>query len=616
MSTNIKDLIKQEKERRKLLREERKKTEQVKQAEGGEEYPTGKDTPGNYYTKSAQQDRLFLKIQNNSERGSVSQKYNHVGEQLCEVGQGRRPSGPMGSSEQMSMQKTSDKKMQKRVLFAEPTAPINRLNKNNNFKDAFLDYSNEEQSEHSEGASKEEEEDKDVEANLPANFFDSIKTFIYGKSEKSDKRGTTPLEGSPGGKRKADQRDHLSEEDGLNRVHVTYGLSEDKDISSGRSASSQEIGDGMHALGQRSGNKFHLKNEPNVEVIETYEIIEDTLGSAELVENENFHKQIKKKRKLLSEGEYHSDVEQDHEGGTFERGERTQIGDVSRGKGDQSDGEEEQEGNEILNLFSTNMEDLTNYKLLDTAYYEELDYLHKILVEKKKYILGDTYDEEKEENEEREVELLEELNQFRKKKKKMEKGGRGDEDRNDNDNHFNIDEIYDMLKLKRGMKESDGPIAHTSGNTPTSKCADENRDEGKKTNEYENLPKGFFDDKEKDIMVRENISLAKINQKIGEIKKQKKNILVEFKMMQNVYEEKKNSYIDYLYDDKFDDKEHILDEIVKKSTNRGVVEMDTHEGKQKQKKNNKKKKEKRNANNLQLDDEHGDIFHWRKKSLF
>ncbi|ANQ09176.1 Uncharacterized protein PCOAH_00033520 [Plasmodium coatneyi] len=177
-----------------------------------------------------------------------------------------------------------------------------------------------------------------------------------------------------------------------------------------------------------------------------------------------------------------------------------------------------------------------------------------------------------------------------------------------------------MLKLKRGMKEDDGPIAHTSGNTSTSKRGDENRDEKKKTSEYENLPKGFFDDKEKDIMVRENISLSKINQKIGEIKKQKKNILLEFKMMENVYEEKKNSYIDYLYDDKFDDKEHILDEIVRKSTNRGVVKMDTEEGKQNEKKNKKKKKEKkkakRNTNNFQLDDEHGDIFHWRNKSLF
>ncbi|EUD68639.1 hypothetical protein C922_01038 [Plasmodium inui San Antonio 1] len=627
MSANIKDLIKQEKERRKLLREEKKKAEKVKQPAGREDYPIGKDTPGNYYTKSAQQDRLFLKIQNNSEHGSYTEKYNYVEEQLCEVAGRTRPSGAMTNNEQMATQKTNDTKIARRVHFAEPTAPLNRLNKNNNFKDAFLDYSNEEKSDNSEGASKDEEDEKDVEVDLPADFFDSTVTFNHSSCEKNDKRATSPMEGTPGGKRKADQSDPPSEEEEVNRAPLHYGLNEEKDISSGRYASSHKIGNGTPSTEHRSGNKFDLKNDPNVEVIETYEITEDILGSAELEENEKFHRQIKRKRKLLLEGEYHLDAEENDERGTFERGEKTRRRDMLKGKGDQTDGEGEQEGNPIMNLFTTNMEDFTNYKLLDTAYYEELDYLHKMLVEKKKYILGDTYDEEKEENEEREVELLEELNEFRKKKKKMEKG-RVDEDRNDNDNHFNIDEIYDMLKLKRGMKEGDAPIAHTRGNTPTSKRADENREEGKKTNEYENLPRGFFDDKEKDILVRENLSLSKINQKIGEIKKQKKNILLEFKTIENVYEEKKNSYIDYLYDDKFDDKEQILDEIVRKSANRGVAEMDPQEGKQKQEKNRKKKKERnkekkkpkrnaqRNESNFQLDDEHEDIFHWRKKTLF
>ncbi|ANQ09025.1 Uncharacterized protein PCOAH_00033530 [Plasmodium coatneyi] len=424
MSGNIKDLIKQEKERRKLLREERKKAEKVKQPGGGEDYPIGKDTPGNYYTKSAQQDRLFLKIQNNSEYGSVTQNYNNVEEQLCEAGQGRRTSGSMASNEHMTTQKNSDNKIHKRVLFTEPSAPVNRLNKNNNFKDAFLDYSNEEQSDYSEGASKDKEDEKHAEVDLPADFFDSFVTFNRSNSKKNDQRGTTPMERTPGGKRGADQSDPPSEEEEVNGAPLNYGLSEGKDISSGRSASSQEMGEGTDSIEQRSGNKFDLKNEPNVEVIETYEIMEDTLGSAELVENENFHRQIKKKRKLLQEGEYHLDAEENDEKGKFERGERTHRRDMSRGKEDQTDGEGEQEGNPIMNLFTTNMEDLTNYKLLDTAYYEELDYLHKMLVEKKKYILGDTYDEEKEENEEREVELLEELNQFRKKKKKNGKGKR------------------------------------------------------------------------------------------------------------------------------------------------------------------------------------------------
>ncbi|CAG9477716.1 conserved Plasmodium protein, unknown function [Plasmodium vivax] len=626
MSANIKDLIKQEKERRKLLREERKKAERVKQPVGGEDPPIGKDLPGNYYTESEQQDRLFLKIQNNSEHGSVTQKYNDVEEQLGEVGQGRKPSGDRANSEQVTRQKTSDSKIDKRVHFAEPTAPLNRLNKNNNFRDAFLDYSNEEQSENSEGASKKGGGEKNVQVDLPADFFDSIVTLNHSSSEKNSKRGTPPMEGSPGGKRKADQSEPSSEGEAVNRVPLHYGFSEENEISNDRCASSKEIDDGTPPIGKQSENQFDLKNEPNVEVIETYEITEDILGSAELVENEKFHRQIKKKRKLLQEGEYHLDDEENDEGGTSKGGERTHRRDISRGNVDQSDGEGEQ-GDPIMNLFTTNLEDLTNYKLLDTAYYEELDYLHKILVEKKKYILGDKYDEEKEESEEREVEVLEELNQFRKKKKKMEKG-RDDEEGNDHDSHFNIDEIYDLLKLKRGMKEADGKIAHIFGNTPSRKRADENRDEGKKTNEYENLPRGFFDDKEKDILVRENISLSKINQKIGEIKKQKKNILLEFKTMEKVYEEKKNSYIDYLYDDKFDDKEQILNEIVRKSTSRGAAEMDglncaqrkeeQKEGKKGRKKGRKKEKkqEKRNANTFQLDDEHGDIFHWRKKSLF
>ncbi|CAA9988997.1 conserved Plasmodium protein, unknown function [Plasmodium knowlesi strain H] len=619
MSGSIKDLIKQEKERRKLLREERKKAEKEKEQTAGESYLIGKDTPENYYTKSAQEDRLFLKIQNNSEHGSVTKKYNNVGEELCEVDQGRRPSGGMVFNEQMTMKRNSDNKIDKRVRFMEPTAPINRLNKNNNFKDAFLDYSNEEQSDNSEGASKDKEDEKHVEDDLPADFFDSIVTSKHSSSKQNDKRSTTPMEGTPGGKRKPNKSILFPDDEGVSGAPLNYGLSEEKNTSGGRSTSSEEVSEENPDIEQQSGNKFDLKKEPNVEVIETYEITEDTLGSAELLENENFHRQIKKKRKLLLEGEYHLDEEEKDEKGPFQGGEKTHRRNMSIGKGDQTDGEGEQEGNPIMDLLTTNMEDLTNYKLLDTAYYEELDYLHKMLVEKKKYILGDTYDEEKEENEEREVELLEELNQFRKKKKKMEKG-RDDEGNNDNDNHFNIDEIYDMLKLKRGMREADGHIAHTSGNTATSRYADEERDDGKKTSEYGNLPRGFFDDKEKDIMVRENISLPKINQKIGEIKKQKKNILLEFKMMENAYQEKKNSYIDYLYDDKFDDKEHILDEIVRKSTNRGVVEMNTQEDKQSEKKKKKKKKEKkkvkRNTNHFQLDDEHGDIFHWRNKSLF
>ncbi|GAB67233.1 hypothetical protein PCYB_112540, partial [Plasmodium cynomolgi strain B] len=289
MSTNIKDLIKQEKERRKLLREERKKAEKVKQPEGREDnYPIGKDTPGkNNYTKSVQQDRLFLKIQNNSEHGSITQKYNDVEEQLCEVGQGRRPSSAIANNEKMTMQKISDNKINKRVSFTEPTAPLNRLNKNNNFKDAFLDYSNEEQSENSEGDSKKEESKKHAEVDLPADFFDSIGTFNQSSCEKNDKRATTPMEGTPGGGKKADlrkvdQSEPSSEGETVSRAPLHYGLSEKKDMSSGRSASSQEIGDGTTSIGHQSGNKFDLKNEPNVEVIETYEITEDILGSAEL----------------------------------------------------------------------------------------------------------------------------------------------------------------------------------------------------------------------------------------------------------------------------------------------------------------------------------------------
>ncbi|GAW81705.1 hypothetical protein, conserved [Plasmodium gonderi] len=642
MSTNIKDLIKQEKERRKLLREERKKTEKVikdheekreKENDGGGHHLVPKkltvrvedrsclnDSTDNHDTKGPHGDKLFLKIQNNYEHSVVTEDFNHT-EGFDQVEESDASSRVTKNAEYGELKKSCYNKIPKMVHFSEPLAPLNRLNKNNNFKDAFLDYRNEKNSEYSDVTSKYEHDNKqDKVEDLPADFFDIQLSSNPSNSERNnEKSSTSPLVKTFGERRKkSNEFEALKEEECSSMINVQYKLNEENTMYD-KSASSSQFIEEIGFMDKQNEKEFHKNNETDVEVIETYEIIENVIDSTEIIENEKFQKKIKKKRKMLQGEEYQVEGRENDEEDIY------QNRDIIHRSGDGTDTEEEQNSNHVMNIINTNLDDLTNYKMLDTAYFEELDYLHKILVEKKKYILGDSYNDEKEENEEMEMEILEELNEFHKKKKKIE--NRGD-DKSENDNNFNIDEIYELLNLKRGQIKNEGPSAHP--NTPNVKRIEEYPNNGKKTNEYENLPRGFFDDKEKDILVRENISLHKINQKIGEIKKQKKNILLEYKTLESVYEEKKNNYIDYLYDDKFDDKEHILNEIKIKSANLqnlkksfgsrgldGESETDSQKGIQRVKKKKKKKNSiRKKSNKYQLYDEHGDIFDWKKKSPF
>ncbi|CRH00809.1 conserved Plasmodium protein, unknown function [Plasmodium relictum] len=567
MSSNIKELIKKEKERRKLMRNEKKKEEKIKlEINSNFSEESNLKIPKN----------LFLNIQNNYENNAedsfiknknlnindISKECNALNEEYCK----------------------------------EPTAPVNKLNKNNNLKEAFSEYNNIKNS-----YFFEENENKDTnksimkdknsisiniknEDSLPEDFFDSFK-ICDNKNNKSDIKNGDKIETK--NNLNNNLKNHSENEKGK-KDEIMKTFSDTHFVRNSKNDMIKNYSGDKSNLSVEQQNECIIENEfenekdDNVEILETYEIIEPTTYNLDLKENKNFLKRKLEKRKKIENNENEED-------------------EVYKKKKKDSNTDNYNKNNEIgnndyiMNLFDNNLDDLIYYKPSDTAYYEELDYLHKMLVEKKKNILGNMYDEENEKNKENEVNILEELNEFHKKKNKKE---------NEKNSNFNIDEIYEILNIKKGEHKNDYL------NDITNKNEESNSIE--KNTQNENIPKGFFDDKEKEIFIREKVSLSTLDQKIAEVKKQKKKILLEYKNVENIYEEKMNNYIDYLYDDKYDNKTEILNELKTKVIN---VNHLKDKVKKIKKQKNKITKHKKKVN-TKLDVTNQIFSDWRKKSFF
>ncbi|CDU19017.1 hypothetical protein YYC_01923 [Plasmodium yoelii 17X] len=561
MDNNIKELIKREKERRKLLRDQKKKSEQNPEKD---------------------QNDFSLKIKNNNEENEEYEKNNNNIQEYKDT----NIVNVIKNKDNIPLKKSSSNSNLKRVHFEEPATPLNRINKDNNLKNAFMDYFDEDDEENDipdkscfSTTNKLKDNSQNNDKGVPKNFFDiSVSTNIENNSfvKTSINTQVQGIEKSLNGELlNNDETSNTSNND----THKNPTNEERIYIN----------------------DKYRIENllpsiekEENVEVIETYEIIDQPVDKIDIEWGEDFRKKIQKKRKGIS---IYEDYENDEENELNEENyQNKQI---------ESEEKNEENGNGLMKLFNNEIYDSKHFKMLDTAYYEELEYLHKLLIEKKKNILGDLHEEENDQNEDNDNAILDELDEFHKKNKK----NKNNNNNNDTYEHFNIDEIYELLNIKKKSQYTYGNIGTNIQNNNNDKELHNDNN----TNKKNNIPKGFFDDKEKDILVRENISLSKINQKIEEIKKRKKLFLKEYKNTENLFEEKKNTYIDYLYDDKFDNKENILNEI--KTQKNNLYYNKKNEFKIKDEKKTKKQKHANNKDD-ELYDFENDLFDWRTKNIF
>ncbi|CXI66713.1 conserved Plasmodium protein, unknown function [Plasmodium berghei] len=551
MDNNIKELIKREKERRKLLRDQKKKSEQNPEKD---------------------QNDFSLKIKNNNEENEEYEINSNIQEY-----KDKNVVNVIKNKDNIILKKNSSNSSLKKVHFEEPETPLNRINKDNNLKNAFMDYFDEDDEENDipdkscfPTTTKLKVNSRNDDKDAPKNFFDiSVSTNIENSSFVKTS-GNTQVQGI-----EKSLNGELSNND--ETPNTSYNDTHKDPTNDERIYINDK-----YCLGYLLPS---IEKEENVEVIETYEIIDQPADKINIEWGEDFRKKIQKKRKGIS---IYEDYENEHDEGNELNVKNYQNKQI------ESEEKNEENGNRLMKLFNNEIYDSKHFKMLDTAYYEELEYLHKLLIEKKKNILGDLHEEENDQNEDNDNAILDELDEFHKK------------NNNDTYENFNIDEIYELLNIKKKSQYTYGNIGTNIQNNNNDKKLHNN------TNKKNNIPKGFFDDKEKDILVRENISLSKINQKIEEIKKRKKKILKEYKNTENLFEEKKNTYIDYLYGDKFDNKENILNEIKTQTNNLYYNKKNEFKIK------DEKKKKKKYANNKddELYDFENDLFDWRTKNIF
>ncbi|SCM22715.1 conserved Plasmodium protein, unknown function [Plasmodium chabaudi adami] len=553
MDNNIKELIKREKERRKLLRDQKKKSEQN----------TEKD-PNDF----------SLKIKNNNEENEEYEKNNNTIQEYKDT----NIVSVIKNKDNVTVKKDGSNSTIKRVHFEEPATPLNRINKDNNLQNAFMDYFDEDDEENDIPDKSSPSTTNNLKVNsqnnnkdIPKNFFDIPVSTNSGNNSIAQTSRNAKVQG-----KEKNLNSELSSDD------ETYN-----DTYKGTTSEQRIYENDRYGIGDLLPS---TEKEENVEVIETYEIIDQPVDKIDIEWGEDFRKKIQKKRKGIS---IYEDYENEHD-------EENELNEGNhQNKQIESEEKNDENGTGLMNLFNNEIYDSKHFKMLDTAYYEELEYLHKLLVEKKKNILGDLH-EEHDQNEDKDNAILDELDEFHKKKNKKHNNN------NDTYENFNIDEIYELLNIKKNSQYGFGTIGTNIQNNNNDKELHNN------TNKKNNIPKGFFDDREKDILVRENVSLSKINQKIEEIKKRKKLFLKEYKNTENLFEEKKNTYIDYLYGDKFDNKENILNEIKTQTNN---LYNKKNEFKTKDEKKKKKQKQTNNKDD-ELYDFENDLFDWRTKNIF
>ncbi|SCN61371.1 conserved Plasmodium protein, unknown function [Plasmodium chabaudi adami] len=554
MDNNIKELIKREKERRKLLRDQKKKSEQN----------TEKD-----------QNDFSLKIKNNNEENEEYEKNNNTIQEYKDT----NIVSVIKNKDNVTVKKGGSNSTIKRVHFEEPATPLNRINKDNNLQNAFMDYFDEDDEENDIPDKSSPSTTNNLKVNsqnnnkdIPKNFFDIPVSTNSGNNSIAQTSRNAKVQG-----KEKNLNSELSSDD------ETYN-----DTYKGTTSEQRIYENDRYGIGDLLPS---TEKEENVEVIETYEIIDQPVDKIDIEWGEDFRKKIQKKRKGIS---IYEDYENEHD-------EENELNEENhQNKQIESEEKNDENGTGLMNLFNNEIYDSKHFKMLDTAYYEELEYLHKLLIEKKKNILGDLHEEEHDQNEDKDNAILDELDEFHKKKNKKHNNN------NDTYENFNIDEIYELLNIKKNSQYGFGTIGTNIQNNNNDKELHNN------TNKKNNIPKGFFDDREKDILVRENVSLSKINQKIEEIKKRKKLFLKEYKNTENLFEEKKNTYIDYLYGDKFDNKENILNEIKTQTNN---LYNKKNEFKTKDEKKKKKQKQTNNKDD-ELYDFENDLFDWRTKNIF
>lgn len=263
----------------------------------------------------------------------------------------------------------------------------------------------------------------------------------------------------------------------------------------------------------------------------------------------------------------------------------------------------EMESEKFFEWFDNYLDNLEKNAPTHSAYYEEVEYLLQMLKEKRKNMFGNLLDEEnKKENTEEDI--LEELETFHKnlnadKNKKQEKI---------EEPVFNIDEIYEELGIKKKEDEVIGfSFIETEEEVKDDKQK-EDMNEIEKKKDVQQLPKGFFDCTEKKEYLKSQSDLVKIDEQIKFLENEKRKMLQEYENAGHLYDEKINNYIDYLYDDEYEDKESLLQQLKEKKftdnkpkgEQRRLIEAMLEEEKRKKEKQ-KKERELIESMNLKFD---------------
>lgn len=236
--------------------------------------------------------------------------------------------------------------------------------------------------------------------------------------------------------------------------------------------------------------------------------------------------------------------------------------------------------------FQEYIHNIENHASDHSAYYEEVEYLLQLLKDKKKKLVGNLCDDDKKKEAPKltEEDILDELETFHKNvnididKKEKNWNARDNETGKKKAPVYDIDQIYEELGIQKREEEEVIGFALNENEKEIIDGKENGKEKGKrKEKEKENtngiaekkdvqrLPKGFFDDKEKKEYLKAQSDLAKIDEQIQFLENEKRTLLQEYENAGFVYDEKINNYIDYLYDDGYASKEVIMQQIKEKN---------------------------------------------------
>lgn len=300
MSSDIKDLIRKEKERRKLMREENRIKEKEKKKDDNDDEKKKEKELNVKNCKNG--DKLFLNIQKN---------YENTDKQI-KVEEDEKNNNIQVSKKNyydIIKEKFTFNRESKKVSFDEPKAPVNKLNKNNDLQKAFLEYGDDTESDNSfnENINYNDKNIKskvhnninnDEDNNLPNDFFDSLnnennideklpKNLQHSDNEKNQKYLTTKSD-------KTTQHYSMNQYDNIDDKKILEeglaSLTFNKEKTNKHTTSNY--------LNNDNNYNNNNKNE-HVEILETYEIIEPNEDDLKFDENDDFHKKVLNKRRKI-----------------------------------------------------------------------------------------------------------------------------------------------------------------------------------------------------------------------------------------------------------------------------------------------------------------------------